>query len=336
MVRVITSLLVFVLMLPLIACSPTVIVSIETPTPVSTPPWAAGTEAALGSPTPWVGGTQTALAVAALETLGAASSPTLPPASSTPIPLEKPTDFSPVLYGGQLYETPFFLLLGGVSRDAWLVPEISVARFSGEVTYSLHNLTQEYKYFLWGKAPEFSSTCKTYSVGTDASLDESGFVAVVDGWDIMKRAVTELAGDDPFYKQVVVDWLKQEGVSDPHVDSLQVYRVDLEGDGTDEVFIGATHLDDSQHMTKAGDYSIILMRQVVGNDAVTKLIVGDVYESQKPEVSFPRTYSFANFIDLNQDGTLEIVVDIQKWEGFGARVFQIDGQAVIQILGAEC
>ena len=75
-----------------------------------------------------------------------------------------------------------------------------------------------------------------------------------------------------------------------------------------------------------------------GNEAVTRLIVGDLYRSQELEITFtyPRTYSLANFIDLNQDGRLEVVVEIQKWEGFGARVFQIDGEDVLPALSAEC
>jgi len=288
-------------------------------------PWVAGTDAALASPTPWIGGTETALAASAQ----AQNQTVLPP-------MDKPTDFSPVLYGGKVYQTTFFLLLGGVNRLRWLSPDVSVARFSGEVTYSLHSFTQEAKYFVWGKTPKFSPTCKAYSVGTDAALDEPGFVGVVDGWGVTKRPVTELADDAQFYQQAVVDWLKAEGVSAPVVDSIHVYRVDIEGDGTDEVFISASHLDDSRHTTKAGDYSIVLLRQVVGNDAVTKLVVGDVYRSQDLEMTFPRTYSLVNFIDLNQDGRLEVVVETQKWEGFGARVFQIDGEDVIQTLSAEC
>ena len=55
-----------------------------------------------------------------------------------------------------------------------------------------------------------------------------------------------------------------------------------------------------------------------------------------PEITYPRTYSLANFIDLNQDGRLEVIVEIQKWEGFGARVFQIDGEDVLPALSAEC
>jgi hypothetical protein len=339
-------LLVIILLFSLIACSQQPGIPMEAAvTPTFTPyvggtetaiamtiPWAAGTEGALATPTPWVGGTQTALAVATQDALL-----TLQPSEVTQVAMEKPTDFSPVLYGGKLYDTPpFFLLLGGVSRDEWLTPDESVERFSGEVTYSLHSLEQEYKYFLWGKKPELQRTCESYIVGTDAGLDEAGFVTVVDGWDVTKRDADELSEDGEFYQQAVIDWLADEGVDAPQLGNLQIFRVDIEGDGSDEIFISATHLDDSQHTTKAGDYSVILMVKVVGNDVITKLVVGDVYGSQEPEITFPRTYSLANFIDLNQDGVLEVVVDIQQWEGFGAIVFQFDGQDVIQALRAEC
>ena len=333
MIKVITSCVSFTLLLTLIACAQTpATITLETLTPISASPtpWAEGTAAALASPTPWFAGTETALAVPT----GGPLDPNVIP-SATPFPGEKPADFSPVLYGGKVYQSTFFLLLGGVSQETWLAPDISVSRFSGETTYSLHSFAQEAKYFLWGKSPEFSPTCQSYLVNTDAALEEPGFVGVIDGWQITKRPVNELSTDG-IYQQALTDWLTTEEVSDPQVDSIHVYRVDLEGDGTDEVFISATHLDGSQHTTKAGDYSVILMRQVVGNEAVTRLVAGDLYQSQNPEITFPRTYSLTNFIDLNQDGILEVVVEIQKWEGYGALVFQIDDGDVIQALGAEC
>jgi hypothetical protein len=204
------------------------------------------------------------------------------------------------------------------------------------VTYSLHSLTQENKYFLWGKAPEFSPICRAYSVGSDAGLDEAGFVAVIDGWNITKRDVTELSADMQLYQQAVLDWLTAQGVAAAQPGNLQILRVDLEGDGVDEVFISATRLDESQHTTKAGDYSIVLMRKVNGNDAVTIPIVADVYRSQELEITYPKTYSIGNFIDLNQDGILEVVVDIRRWEGFGATVYQVEGQTFTQALRAGC
>jgi hypothetical protein len=307
-------LLVLLISFSLVACS-SFKIEVITPAPVASAaptstPWAAETEMALASPTA--------------------------PLEVTQVAMEKPTDFSPILYGGNMYGTPFFFLLGGAGRDAWLTPEESVARFSGEVTYSLSSMTQEAKYFLWGKSPELSLTCKAYTISTDAGLDEAGFVGVVDGWAITKREVTELAPEGEFYQQAVLDWLSGEGVTDPQLGTLQIFRVDLEGDGSDEIFISASHLDGTQHTTKAGDYSIILMRKIIGNDVLTKLVLGEVYGSKEPELTFPRTYSLANFIDLNQDGVLEVVVSFEKWEGFGAMVYQVDGQDIAWVLGAGC
>lgn len=326
--RVKTSFLLLVLESSLIACSQTPIASVSTATLTPTV-----TTTIRPTPTPGVGGIETALAAYTPPSPNPSRLPTL----SFPPTMEPPADFSPVLYGRQLDQLTTFLLLGGVGRETWLAPDISVARFPSAGTYSLHTFTQEAKYFIAGSAPAFSPTCNGYIVGASTTTEESAsFVGTLDGWAVTKRPVSELLDEEGFYRKQVVEWLRGEGISAPEVDSLRIYRVDIEGDGTDEVFISAIHLDDSQHTTRAGDYSIVLLRQVVGNEVVTKLVVGDVYRSQEQEITFPRTYSFANFIDLNQDGRLEVVVDVQKWEGIGARVYQIDGDDIIQTLSAEC
>lgn len=310
-----------VLLFTLSACiqKPVFNIEVEQPAlaaePTASPtPLPAATEISLASPTPVVD--------------------FLPIGSPTPVVW--PRDFSPVLYGGNRYDMSFFLLLGGVSINEWLPTDASVARYGGEATYSLHTLTQLSKYFIWGKVPQYSPTCGNYFIGTDPGLDEPGFVGVVDGWYVSKREATDLSTNRQLYEQAVVEFLTATGVTAPLPNTLQVFLVDIEGDGVDEVFISATHLDDSQHTTQAGDYSIVLMRKLIGNDAVTKLVVGDHYNSSQPEITYPRTYSLANFIDLNQDGVLEVIVDIQKWEGFGASVFQVNGQNVIQTLSAVC
>jgi len=323
-------LMMFAVIFSLIACSQNSNVPADAAVTPTFTPWVAGTESALANPTPSAG-TQTAIAAVNQNVL-----PTFPP--PTPIPsitMANPTDFSPVLFGKK-YDKTVFLLLGGVGRGVWFTPDVSALRFADEATYSLHTLTQENKYFFWGKAPELSPTCDSFFVGTDANIDEFGMVAVLDGWDIVKRDVTELPAKNQFYQQVLIDWLTAEGVSSPEIGSLQIFRVDLEGDGADEIFISATRLDASQHTTTAGDYSVVLMRKVVGDDAVTIPLVADIYSSRELEITFPRTYSLSNFIDLNQDGILEVVVGIEKWEGFGAIIYQVNGQDVAQTLRAEC
>jgi hypothetical protein len=41
-------------------------------------------------------------------------------------------------------------------------------------------------------------------------------------------------------------------------------------------------------------------------------------------------------VDLNQDGTLEVVVGVSRWEGGGAIVYRIDGQNVREVVRSVC
>jgi len=326
MARIQKLMLLFVLVSVLVAaCGNNISFSVEVLTPAT--PNQPATDGMAPSPTPWVAGTQTALAVTEFPT----------PVPQIALPTQgKPTDFSPVLYGGNRYGTTFFLLLGGVSQNGWLTPAESVGRFSGEVTYSLHNMTTASKYFLWGETPNFSPTCQDYFIDTEAEVDEGDFTGVMDGWNTTKREVTEISDGGKIYEKVVFDWLKSFGVASPQPGTLRILRTDLEGDGVDEVFISATHLDESKHITNPGDYSVVLMRKVIGNEPVTVSLVADVYSEANSGTTFPQTYSLANFIDLNQDGIMEVIVDIQKWEGFGAMVIQVNGQGILQALTAVC
>ncbi len=258
-------------------------------------------------------------------------------ATSTPIASVKalPDDFTPVLYGEKYDANTFFFVLGGVRGGVWLAPETTADQLAAQAgDYDIYTLA-EGPVEVRGQAPQFSPANRLYTIGTDVQLDKPGMVAVRRGWPVLQRPVQELDSANELYRQAVQEWLLAAGVAASDPGNLHIYRVDLEGDGADEIFISATRLDDSQHTTRAGDYSLVLMRKVIGNEALTVPVVGDIYGSQQPEITFPRAYSLANFIDLNRDGVLEVVVDIQQWEGDGAIVYQVDGQDIIETWRVE-
>jgi hypothetical protein len=271
------------------------------------------------------------------------ATPTIPPVpSNTPIPesISLPAaavepfmapDFSPILYGKKYDANMFFLLLGGVQGNTWFTSEQAAAQFGGEWEYDVYTFANR-KFSVRGHSPELSPPSRAYFIGTDVNFNEFGMVGVLHGWPVRQGNVHELSTENETYEQVVVDWLKAEGVAAPELGTLDIFRVDLEADGVDEIFLSATHLDESQHYTKSGDHSIVLMRKVVGNEVVTLRIVADIYRSGQAEITYPSTYSLGNFIDLNRDGVLEVIVDIQRWEGFGAIVYQVDGQNVTERL----
>ena len=257
------------------------------------------------------------------------SSPT-----TTPTAAMMQAGFSPVLLGEKFDADTFFILLGGVQGGSWLTAEQAAAKTAGASEYDVYTLAKG-MYQVYGYAPVTYQPYPDYFLSTDATLDETGMIGVVHGWTARTGTVEELPSSNELYHQVVLDWLSQTGVADPQIGTIQIYRVDLEADGTDEIFISATRVE-SQHTTKAGDYSMILMRKVNGSEAVTIPVLVDMYASLKPGNPFPCTYTIGNFIDLNQDGVLEVTVEYERWEGFGGAVYQVKGQNVAKVLGSTC
>lgn len=249
----------------------------------------------------------------------------------TPAPAALPADFSPILYGQKYDANTFFLLLGGVQAGKWLTPEQAASLIRGTTEYDIHTSSLD-MFQVLGYAPESTPIRPgQYTVGSDSTRADFGMLGVAHGWPVRKGQAQELSPENETYRQLVLDWLQEAGVDDPQLDSLHIFRVDLEGDGADEIFISASHLDDSQHTTRRGDYSTILMRKVAGNEAMTVPLIADIYHSREAEITYPRTYRLSNFIDLDQDGNLEVVVDYHQWEEDGAIIFTIQGQQVSQV-----
>ncbi len=312
------------------ACSQISVIESETsvPTPAETA-------------TPYTAGTQTAEAALSLPTFSFSNTalptvvltPTVPRPTSTPLPTVTnaplPSGFSPVVYGR-------YILLGGVEGGTWLAPDQAFARFAGATEFDVYSFSGKV-FHIHGHAPMFNMAYQTYYLRMDGTVDEFGMVGVAQGWQVTQSAVDELPSENELYRQVVLDWLSQEGVVDPQIGTMQIYRTDLEGDGSDEIFISDTRVE-SQHTARPGDHSMILMRKVVGSEAVTIPILVDLYAyvGKSPINPFPCTYSIGNFIDLNQDGTSEVVVEYQRWEGFGASVYQVEGKNVGEVLGSAC
>jgi|WetSurMetagenome_2_1015567.scaffolds.fasta_scaffold215913_2 hypothetical protein len=267
-------------------------------------------------------------------TITASPSP-LPPATTIPAftlaPAALPADFSPILYGKKYDSNTFFFLLGGVRAGKWITPEQAANLITGTTEYDIHTSRMDMFQVLGYAAESTPIRPGQYTVGSDSTRADFGMLGVAHGWPVRQGQAEELSPDNETYKQVALDWLKDAGVADPQLGTLHIYRVDLEDDGPDEIFISATHLDDSQHTTRKGDYSIVLMRKVAGNEAVTMPLVADIYRSQEAESTYPRTYLLSNFIDLNQDGILEVVIDYHRWEEDGAILYTVHGQESAQV-----
>ncbi len=265
------------------------------------------------------------------------SIPNLPPPPTEPIPTPA---FSPILYRQYVDRYFSYQVLGGYQDGIWLTDEdiMKVLKYEQQVdvyddngwfgTTTIHDIST--------LDPSF---CGKIFVGSDL-LEMSGWqFAFYQGWQVTVRPWTEISTDVDIYRIAVKDWLIKQGFSNPQVQVSRILRVDLEGDGADEVFISASYFkvpNPQSPLAEFGDYSIVLMRKVFGNDVITIPIVADLYHNSRPEPLFPFTYELSGFLDLNQDENLEVILDMTCWEGNGMVVYELRDGNIIQVISEIC
>jgi len=106
------------------------------------------------------------------------------------------------------------------------------------------------------------------------------------------------------------DFLKTKGIEQPKVKIENILRVDLDGDGEDEVLISATNYFDKENRvpmrSPAGSYSMMLLRRVVAGKVETQLVEGEFHPKAylRTEDSFdaPNAYKVIATLDLDGDG----------------------------------
>jgi hypothetical protein len=239
--------------------------------------------------------------------------------------------FSPVFYG----RGPF-LLVGAVKTDQGWLSGVDAAQYvDHETAYDFSSPNGFFQ--VPGSTLEFSPVCRNYSMLSSVALPEP-MIGVASGWLSEKRGATVLS-NQPSYIQALTEWFQSQGNSPTEINITRILQADIEGDGINEVLISASYFKDaSGHMAESGDYSIVLLRKVIGNDVVTVPLLKDYYVTSLPEaeLTYPLTYTLAGALDLNNDGTLEVIVDVSRWEGGGLIVYRVDGQNVREVLRTIC
>lgn len=227
---------------------------------------------------------------------------------------------------------PFFLL-GGTDNGEWLSAETIAPNLSIETyqIFGVNGLTGS----AIGEQPVLDQICQLYRVDMElVSLDDLS-VGVTGNWNATPRLTEEHPTDTLVYVDEIRDWLINKGFPEPVVEISQILRVDIEGDGTDEVLISASHfVEPTGHDVEFGDYSLVLMRKVVGDSVVTIPIVADYY--YEVATQFPLTYALTFPADLNNDGILEILVGVKRWEGTGIIALEIEGTTASPVFEALC
>lgn len=237
-------------------------------------------------------------------------------------------------------------LLGGSVGGKWLKVEEMSKRMSGGDKYRSFDLNGEGKSMTGGKPESQGAPCEdTLYVKVPKEILETlpenpQYVAVAGKWNPVPRKATIESTGSTVYRNAVATQLKKKGIRRPKVNITKVVRVDLEGDGVDEVIINATRVNrwengSIKHDANAGDYSIVMLRKMI-NGKVQSIMLDEEYHPKYSQSSTPNEYNLSAVLDLNGDGVMEIVVAGNYYEGDWKIVYSIQGNKAVDVLSCGC
>ena len=176
----------------------------------------------------------------------------------------------------------------------------------------------------------------TYRPGNKASLPPRSATLVGAPWDAAPRRPVALDRNSLVYREAVSAWLREQGIHDPKPTLSQLWRIDLEGDGRDEVLVAASRHRGSATSTVAGDYSVLLLRKLVGDKVAAIPIESNIYPEACIAECALAVHEIFGTLDLNGDGRLEIITKSSAYESTTQAVHSVDGSRVAKRLEWNC
>jgi len=204
----------------------------------------------------------------------------------------------------------------------------------------------------WVSANEVSNAA-SLRYNADGSL-----LALICNWNAEPRKATALNTNHATYNGVVKDYLARNGLPNATSHIVQLFRIDLEGDGVDEIVIVAQNIMPQNKVTEiwasdkplyaatdipiapsAGQYSIALLRKIV-KGKVVEIPLGQYIALKSGNIESgdftpPLIHKVFQFADLNGDGVMEIIVGDFFYEGYSYGVYNIKDDKATLVLGYE-
>ena len=244
-------------------------------------------------------------------------------------------------------------LIGGTKSGKWLKDnEVSIntgkpAKFFGFDSFKNENPSEIYGtigdvlgcgayYFYFGKTAKIPE-----NVFGDDSLKPILAIGANAKWNPLPRTLKKIALTNKKYQKIALDFLKTKGMKTKSVKLESVISIDLEGDGTDEIFIDATNYKDKKGeiggTARAGNYSFVLMRKIIKGKPKNFLIEGE-FNPKKPEIEdYVSEFDMSAFADLNGDGKMELILKgLYSYGGVSTEIYESDKNRLKKVLFVEC
>ena len=251
------------------------------------------------------------------------------------------TDLHPIV------EVESGFLFGAISDGKWIKAGRTAKLLTQKTTYRVYGLTQALGEAKGGKPKAVEDVCTdTLSVSLSPKPEE-GVIALAAPWNALPRKPQVIDSTQKIYVDAVREFLETKEIKQPEVKIDNILRVDLDGDGEEEVLISATNYFDEPDRvpmrSPASSYSMVLLRRVVAGKVETQLIVGEFHPKAYPKAAeeegrfdAPNAYKAIATLDLDGDGKMEVVIDSHYYEGGETTIYRCDPKKVEALLSVAC
>ena len=243
-------------------------------------------------------------------------------------------------------------LVGGTQNGKWLKADEVLAnikkptKFIGFDSFTNTKPTEIYgtldmmgcgaSYFYFGETAKIPE-----DVFGDGSLKPILAIGANAKWNPLPRNPKKLGLTNKTYQKIGLDFLKTKGMKVKSLKLENAFSIDLEGDGTDEIFIEATNYKDKNGeiggVARAGNYSFVVMRKNINGKPKDFLIEGE-FHPKKPKIEdYISEFDLSAFADLNGDGKMEIILNnLYSYGGESTEIYELKKNVLKNVLSVEC
>jgi hypothetical protein len=239
-----------------------------------------------------------------------------------------------------IVETRSGYLLGASSGGKWIKAAAAAKKLKAGTSFRLYGLTSEAGKAEGREVRADQEVCPETQVVSLSKTPKGAVIALAAPWNALPRPVRIADTTQAVYRAAVRDFLTGRGLKNSEVKITQILRVDLDGNGEDEVLINATNYFSKEESAPtesppAGSYSFVLLRRLHAGKVHTQLVAGEFYPTAKTFNPL-NVYRIAAILDLNGDGKMELVVTSDYYEGGTTTVYQCTPAKIEEVLSAAC
>ncbi len=243
-------------------------------------------------------------------------------------------------------------LVGGTQNGKWLKQDEVLKNFGKPEKFIGFDSFKNAKLSeIYGILRQLGCSADDFYFSETAKVPENGFdddtlkpilaIGASAKWNPLPRMPKKISLTNKTYQKIALDFLKTKGMRIKNVKLENAFSIDLEGDGTEEIFLEATNYNDKNGeisgTARAGNYSFVLIRKIIKGKAKNFLIEGEFHPKKPEQEDYITEFDLSAFADLNGDGKIEVVLEnLYSYGGVSSEIYESDKGVLKNVLSVEC